>query len=275
MKTNLISARRWCVVVIFAVAMAWVESAVVFYLRTLMERIDPYQPNPLPVIGRLGPAELVREAATLVMLLTVGILAGRNWRSRLGYAAVAFGVWDIFYYVFLKVMCGWPHSLLDWDILFLLPLPWWGPVLAPVLIAALMIAWGTLATGFGEPQAREAVPWRAWTLNALGVLLALYVFMADTIRVANQGVEALRNVVPVQFNWPLYCVALVLMAVPVFRVCLQMRWYRIAEQVRIEAAENSPYEYSRSKCEPSPAPNIPGLSTGVEFAAARREPRRA
>ena len=66
----------------------------------------------------------------MVMLLAVGILAGRNWRSRLGYSAIAFGVWDIFYYLFLKVMCGWPHSLLDWDILFLLPLPWWGPVLA-------------------------------------------------------------------------------------------------------------------------------------------------
>ena len=92
----------WLVVVVFAVAMAWVESAVVFYLRTMIDRIEPYQPNPLPVMGGLGPAELVREAATLVMLLTVGMLAGRTWRSRLGYAAIAFGVWDIFYYVFLK-----------------------------------------------------------------------------------------------------------------------------------------------------------------------------
>src|SRR5947208_1506198 len=135
---------RWLTVVIYAMAMAWVESAVVFYLRTMVDRIEPYQPNPLPIIGKFGIAEVVREAATLVMLLTVGMLAGRTWRSRLGYAALAFGVWDIFYYVFLKVMCGWPRSLLDWDILFLLPLPWWGPVLAPVSIALLMIVWGTL-----------------------------------------------------------------------------------------------------------------------------------
>jgi hypothetical protein len=94
--------RRWGVVVVFAMAMAWVESAVVFYLRTMIDRIDPYQPNPLPVIGSLGHVELVREAATLTMLLTVGMLAGRNWRSRLGYTAVAFGVWDICYYVFLR-----------------------------------------------------------------------------------------------------------------------------------------------------------------------------
>src|SRR5512140_1201531 len=143
--------RRWGVVVVYAMAMAWVESAVVFYLRTMVDRIDPYQPNPLPVIGRLGPAELVREAATLVMLLTVGILAGRSWRSRLGYAAVAFGVWDICYYVFLRKMCGWPHSLFDWDILFLLPLPWWGPVLAPVLIAVLMTTFGITISQFDQP----------------------------------------------------------------------------------------------------------------------------
>src|SRR5664279_3778879 len=105
--------RRWAVVVVFAMAMAWVESAVVLYLRTMIDRIDPYQPNPLPVIGGLGPVELARELATLIMLVTVGTLAGQTWRSRLGYAAIAFGVWDIFYYVFLNWMCGWPHSLLD------------------------------------------------------------------------------------------------------------------------------------------------------------------
>src|SRR3954466_430527 len=95
---------RWLVVALYAGAMAWVESAVVFYLRTMIDRIDPHQPNPLPMIGSLGHVELAREAATLIMLLTVGILAGRTWRGRLGYAAIAFGVWDIFYYVFLKVM---------------------------------------------------------------------------------------------------------------------------------------------------------------------------
>ena len=133
MKTESTSFRRWGTVVIFAMAMAWVEAAVVFYLRSMMHRLDPYQSDPLPVLGGFGPVELPREFATLVMLLAVGALAGRTWRARWGYAAIAFGAWDIFYYVFLKIMCGWPHSLLDWDVLFLLPLPWWGPVLAPVL----------------------------------------------------------------------------------------------------------------------------------------------
>jgi hypothetical protein len=211
--------RRWLTVVIFATAMAWVESAVVFYLRTMVDRIEPYQPHPLPLATGFGLAELVREAATLIMLLTVGMLAGGTWRSRIGYAAIAFGVWDIFYYVFLKLMCGWPHSLLDWDILFLLPLPWWGPVLAPVLIAVLMILWGTLATRFEPPREFSRPNWSVWGLNALGMALALYVFMADALRVSDGGVPALRTMLPTQFNWPLFCVALALMSAPVIQLC--------------------------------------------------------
>ena len=206
---------RWLIVCVFAIAMAWVESAVVFDLRTMVHRIEPYQADPLPLVGKLGPVELVRELATMIMLLTVGMLAGKTWRQRLGYSAIAFGVWDIFYYAFLKVMCGWPHSLLDWDILFLLPLPWWGPVLAPVLIAILMIAWGTLATQFEREPVSRVTIFAAWALNFAGMMLALYVFMADTLRVADQGVPVVRKVLPVEFNWPLFLVALVLMAAPV------------------------------------------------------------
>jgi hypothetical protein len=168
----------------------------------------------LPIIGGFGPVELAREAATMIMLLTVGMLAGRTWRSRLGYSAIAFGVWDIFYYIFLKVMCGWPHSLFDWDILFLLPLPWWGPVLAPVSIAVLMILWGALATRF-DGKIAGAASWRSWGLNFVGVILALYVFMADSIKVAGQGVDILRNVLPEHFNWPWFTVAILLMAAPI------------------------------------------------------------
>ena len=218
---------RWGTVFLFAAAMAWVEAAVVYYLRTMVDRIEPYQPNPLPMIGHLGPVELVREAATLIMLLTVGLLAGRTWRGRLGYAAIAFGVWDILYYVFLKFICGWPHSLLDWDILFLIPLPWWGPVLAPMCIAALMIAWGMLASRI-ESQSVPILPggqqqlsppyWKSWVLNFLGVALALYVFMIDALRVSGQGVEVVRNVLPTRFNWPAFCVGLLLMAAPAMRM---------------------------------------------------------
>src|SRR5437660_9221193 len=213
---------RWFTVVTFATAMAWVESAVVYYLRTMIDRIEPYQPNPLPIIGGLGPAEMVREAATLVMLLTVGILAGRTWRARLGYSAIAFGVWDIFYYVFLRMLCGWPHSLFDWDILFLLPLPWWGPVLAPVSIALLLILWGTLASQSDRESIAGFSAWKPWAINFLGVCLALSVFMADCIRVADRGVDALRYVLPSIFNWPLFFLPILFSSLTVFVHCIQI-----------------------------------------------------
>ncbi len=213
---------RWRMVVVYAVAMAWVESATVFYLRTLVGRIDPYQPAPLPFIGGFSSVELVREAATLVMLFAIGWLAGRTWRARLGYSALAFGVWDIFYYAFLKIVCGWPHSLLDWDVLFLLPLPWWGPVLAPMLIALLLICGGTLASQFEREPAPQLSNWFGWVLNFAGVALALYVFMADTLAAANRGVEAVRATLPEKFNWLLFCLAWLLMAAPIFHTIWQL-----------------------------------------------------
>ena len=209
--------RRWLTVVGYAIAMAWVESAVAYYLRTMIHRIDPYQPNPLPIIGGLGPVEMVREAATIIMLLTVGLLAGRNCRARLGYSAIAFGVWDIFYYIFLKAICGWPHSLADWDILFLLPLPWWGPVWAPMTIASLMIAWGTLASQF-EPATSIRPRRRLWLLNFSGITIALYVFMADCLHARNGGVDAIRMVLPRHFSSMIFCAALGLMAAPVIHL---------------------------------------------------------
>jgi hypothetical protein len=205
---------RWLVVVAFAVAMAWLESATVYYLRTLVDRLEPYQPNPLPIHGVLGPVELVREAATLLMLLTVGMLAGRTWRARWGYSAVAFGMWDIFYYVFLRVMCGWPRSLFDWDVLFLIPLPWWGPVLAPVSIAILMIVWGTAVTESQQAGEPARVTRKVWVLNATGIALALYIFMADSLQQLPRLRVGMTYTLPTSFNWPLFLAALALIAAP-------------------------------------------------------------
>ncbi len=214
MNTDLSNRARWLVVAGYAAAMAWVEAAVVYYLRTMVNRIEPHQPDPLPLMGGLGTAEMVREAATLLMLMAVGTLAGRSWRSRLGFSALAFGVWDILYYVFLKVLCGWPHSLLDWDILFLVPLPWWGPVLAPLLISLLMIIWGTLAGLEQTAGAGRTTETLVWLISLVGVILALRVFMQETLVAAKNGAAAVRHVLPLQFNWSWFCLALGLMCAP-------------------------------------------------------------
>ena len=211
---------RWTSITIFAVAMAYVEAAVVLYLRVLVNQMDPYPPNPSAVPPWLIPTEIAREAATITLLLAVGWLAGRTWRSRLGCFLIVFGVWDLFYYVFLRLLTGWPRTLLDWDILFLIPLPWWGPVLAPASIAALMIIGGTLMSRLDHrPDARWPRRW-SWGLGWTGALLALYVFMADSLRAVSGGMEAILHVMPTRFNWPLFTVALALLAAPV----LDMGW---------------------------------------------------
>jgi len=129
-------------VILFAVAMAFVEAMVVVYLRRIYYPDGfsfPLRPVELRIIG----LEIAREAATFVMIGCAGVLAGRKFRERLAYAMVAFGVWDIAYYLWLKVAINWPHSLTDWDVLFLIPIPWIGPVIAPLFIAILMVVCGS------------------------------------------------------------------------------------------------------------------------------------
>ena len=195
--------------------MAWVEAACVYDLRVLVDRLEPYQANPLPMAGALGLIELVARGGDARHARGRRRPCRPHPPARLAYTAIAFGVWDIFYYVFLKVMYGWPASLFDWDVLFLLPLPWWGPVLAPVSIAVLMIVWGTLATRHPRDRREQEVNLGLWPAAGLGAALALYVFMADALRAAPHGLEAVRTVLPTTFNWPRFLVALALMAAPV------------------------------------------------------------
>lgn len=230
---------RWSVVVLYALAMAWVESAVVFYIRSMIDRIEPYQANPLPIAGGLGLAEIVREASTLIMLFTVGWLAGQTWRSRIAYSLLAFGVWDIGYYLWLVPLTGWPNALTDWDILFLIPLPWWGPVWSPTSIALLMVAFGTIV-GRHDSAEKPLWPSRLSCVSVvLGVLLALWVFMADAINIvlAGGGTPELRELLPTHFHWGWFLVALGLMAVPVIDVWRQVR--------QRSGSSRPPFDYNR------------------------------
>jgi hypothetical protein len=97
----------------------------------------------------------------------------------------------------------------------LLPLPWWGPVLAPVSIALLMVAWGTLATQWPDRAAAAGLTPALWVSSSIGIALALAVFMADALIALPEGRDAVIRVLPTSFNWPLFAVALLLMAAPV------------------------------------------------------------
>ena len=141
MRTDRSLWTRLGVVAIYAAAMAAVESTVVYYLRKLFA----LQYGAGFTAGRFSfPSaylrhEQVRELATIVMLLAVAYLAGRGWRQKLAYFLFAFGVWDIGYYVGLKIMLDWPASLTTRDLLFLTPHQLWAPVWQPILASCAFI----------------------------------------------------------------------------------------------------------------------------------------
>ncbi|HEX7880229.1 MAG TPA: hypothetical protein VF720_12515, partial [Candidatus Eisenbacteria bacterium] len=161
---------RIAFIVIFGTAMGFLEAAVVVYLRLL------YYPSgfdfPLVLLPSITVGvELGREAATIVMLWGVAELTGRNGVERFGWFSILFGVWDIIYYVALKAVLDWPASLLTWDVLFLIPLVWTGPVLAPVIVSIGLIAGGARLVAFGE----RGIPIRLTLLDraTLGLSLLL------------------------------------------------------------------------------------------------------
>jgi hypothetical protein len=125
-------------IVFFAVAMGYLESSVVVYLRALYYPEGFYFPLK-PMASSVVVTELYREAATLIMIFSISVLAAKIWLHRFAWFLVIFGIWDIMYYVFLKLLLNWPESLFTTDILFLLPSIWTGPVLAPLLNSATML----------------------------------------------------------------------------------------------------------------------------------------
>ena len=165
-------------VTLFSIAFAFVEASVVVYLRAI------YYPEgfalPLKAISsfHLG-VELAREVATMAMLATVGILVGRTRWERVSHFMIAFGVWDIFYYAWLKLILDWPTSVFDWDILFLIPVPWIGPVIAPLLVSLCMIVGGTMVVRLEQRGVRFHPSKLVWLLTIVGSLAILFSFVYD------------------------------------------------------------------------------------------------
>lgn len=195
----------------FSVAMAMLEAAVVIYLRIIF---FPHTFN-FPMVeipGLLKAAELSRELATLIMLWAIGYFAGHNKPTRFAWFLIAFAVWDIFYYVFLFVFLQWPESILAWDILFLIPVPWYGPVLSPVLVSLTLTGFaGAILYAQSKPfplrtNARER--WLIW----LGCIVILFTYVYDFMLYAYRLEVSLRfaftTYVPKQYNWPLFALGI-------------------------------------------------------------------
>lgn len=207
--------RRVLLVVLFSIAFGYVEAALVVYLRGIYDpiRASLYPDKPadslLPLmtleqlrevdpvhIRRLG-IELGREVATMIMLAALAVLAARHRGEGIAMFMIAFGAWDIAYYIGLKAMIDWPASLLAWDLLFLIPVPWLGPVLAPVIVAATMVAAGLVILAEVEHGRLPRARWYHWAGIVIGALVIIVSFCKDAARTT-------AGEMPAPFSWTIF-----------------------------------------------------------------------
>jgi hypothetical protein len=146
---------------LFGFAFGLVEASVVIYLRAItgfvlgsrsseIENLSSrfYQEARLisdfPI--SILKVEILREGATIAMLGCVAWLTVRGTRERWTVFLWVFAVWDLCYYLCLRIIVGWPSSLSTADVLFLIPTPWVSQVWFPLLVSTTTL----LAILFGR-----------------------------------------------------------------------------------------------------------------------------
>ncbi len=203
--------------------MGYLETAVVVYLRAIYYPngfdFPLVEMNPLLVVTELG-----REAATIIMLAGIGIIAGKNSTQRFAWFIYCFAIWDIFYYMFLKLLLNWPESFFTWDILFLIPLPWVGPVIAPVIISLTMILLALVLLYFNEKNTSLKINSKEWILFITGSLVIILSFIVDCYKYIHsyngEVMEAVLHYIPQHFEWWIFWIGelLILAAIVLFYV---------------------------------------------------------
>ncbi|MDD4871779.1 MAG: hypothetical protein PHR77_14575, partial [Kiritimatiellae bacterium] len=186
----------------YAVAMGLLEAICVIYLRRL---VMPEGMNAQQIGAPLArcPIEIIREACTLVMLVAVSWLSGSNWRSRLACFFFMFGVWDILYYAGLKWLGNWPSSWLEWDCLFLIPKPWYGPVLAPVLISLYFMFACTVVLIYEQRPLPLRMTPLVIVLQVAAFVVWYWSFVKDANHIAKHGYA------DIHYSWMLFIAGLV------------------------------------------------------------------
>ncbi|MHC4575064.1 MAG: hypothetical protein ACYS76_13190 [Planctomycetota bacterium] len=217
--------KRFLVVVVFGAAFAYIEAAVVVYLRTI------FHPEgfsfPLKEFGsdprweQLLLTEVGREAATLALILTGAWLCGRNLRERFAFFLAIFAVWDIFYYGWLKVLIGWPEWIMDWDILFLIPMTWASPVLAPVLVSLVLIVFSLVILYRSAVNRALKVTLADWVGFILAGLIVVLSFCRAGRYVGEPDFQS-------HFSWALFGLGSVF-AIGLFLKCVLRTEKRFAE----------------------------------------------
>lgn len=216
MNKPIIKTMIWLTV--FSIAMGFLETSVVVYLRELYYP-DGFKFPLVPVTRDIATTEFFRELATIIMLIGIGVMVGKNAIQRFVFFLYSFAIWDIFYYVFLKILLNWPESLFTWDILFLIPVPWVGPVIAPCIISLSMIVFTFVVVYFQEKGKHVHITFMEWLLFIFGSITTVLSFMWDYIIYvssygADKGIwtlssnknmfDEVKNYVPQNFNWWLF-----------------------------------------------------------------------
>ena len=209
--------RKISLISLLSIAFAYIESAIVVYLREI------YYPNgfefPLKIlINKVAYIEIGRELATIVLLFSIAFIAGKNLKERVNYFFFTFGVWDIFYYIWLKVFLNWPSSLMTWDILFLIPVPWTSPVLAPVLVSLFFILISFFLLRL--ESLGKSVTFCAFDIGAV-LLSFFFIILSFTLDFK----MILKGGIPSYFNWYLFAGAIVLGVVPLFYTIFKKKIY--------------------------------------------------
>lgn len=224
-------------VLVFSIAMGFLEAAVVVYIREL------YYPEgfdfPLKEMNlRVMVTELLREAATMIMLLSIGFIAATRKIERFAYFIFSFAIWDIFYYIFLKLALGWPESLLTWDILFLIPVTWVGPVICPVINSMTMILLCLLILHYSGKGVNASIKRMEWIILIIGSIVVIFAYIQDyssfmlnefafwdfvLIRDKEAVLGHAAYYIPEKFNWYIFSLGQSLFFVAIGMYILRMR----------------------------------------------------
>ena len=215
----------------FCIAMGYLETAVVVYLRII------YYPDgfdfPLEPIERaIGTIEVWREVATLIMLLGTGYIVGKTFIQRFAFFIYSFAIWDIFYYIFLKILLDWPVSLFTWDVLFLLPVTWVGPVIAPIIVSLTMILLAAVLLKMDGNNNNFNLKKFDWFLLILGALIIITSFIWDYTSfilryhhwtelwsLGNNDLFTIsKSYVPTNFIWSVFIFGEALLLVTTFKI---------------------------------------------------------
>ncbi len=212
------------VVSLFSIAMGFLETAVVVYLREL-HFPGGFKFPMAPIERNIAVTELLRELATVIMLIGVGYMAGRNFASRFGWFLYSWAIWDIFYYVFLKLLLDWPESFLTYDVLFLIPVIWIGPVITPIFVSCLMILLAYFLIKFDFEKKDVYFSKIEWILFASGSNILIIGFAWDYGKFVIQNysfskiwvwptnnvlMNVSNNYIPQGFNWPIYFLGVII-----------------------------------------------------------------